>query len=136
MSIRVGVAIGLAVGACGEKDKPGPDREQRQVVVELAATPIRDLDLLFVIDDSAGIMLEAQRNLAAGFPGFLERLQGIPGGLPSLHLGVITTDMGTKASGSDTPAPEIGQAGQGRCRGSGRAARSRRTRRRRWVAGS
>jgi hypothetical protein len=113
----VGAAIALLPTACGEvKDVL---THERQTVVELPVTPNRDLDLLFVIDDSPS-MLDKQNNLAANFTSFLDRLQALPGGLPNLHVGVVTTDMGTKASGSPTPGPAIGQVGQGGCSGTGK----------------
>ncbi len=93
--------------------------DPRETVAELPATPNRDLDLLFVIDDSPS-MLDKQLNLASGFPAFIERLQTIPGGLPNLHIGVVTPDLGTKASGSQTPGPAIGQIGLGGCAGTGK----------------
>ncbi len=117
MGIRVQVAI--ALGACGVGCSDPDPGSARQTVAELPATPNRDLDLLFVIDDSAG-MIEAQQNLRNGLPSFLERLEAAPGGLPNLHLGVVTTDMGTKASGSPTPGAAIGQLGQGGCAATGR----------------
>jgi hypothetical protein len=109
------LAIALVSSACDGGDPP-PDggMAPRQTVVELRATPERSLDLLFVIDDSPG-MIEAQLNLRAGLPGFFDRLADAPGGLPDLHIGVVSTDMGTKASGSGMPAPPIGQIGQGGC---------------------
>jgi hypothetical protein len=121
MTLRVGAAlalasVALASVACGKvEDKP----DERSTVVELAAKPNRDLDLLFVVDDSPS-MLDKQINLTANFPSFLDRLQAVPGGLPSLHVGVVTTDMGTKASGSPTPGPSIGTIGQGGCGGTGK----------------
>ena len=132
----LGIAMALLSGACRDggnmpdapvtpADAPAdappdaaPDRV-RQTVAEVLATPNRDLDLLFVIDDSPS-MLDKQRNLANNFPAFSIALQALPGGLPNLHLGVITTDMGTKASGSPTPAAPIGQIGQGGCSGTGK----------------
>ena len=112
--------IGLVASACGGGGADGPEPEVRQVAVELAATPIRDLDLLFVIDDSIG-MVEAQLNLATGFPGFFDRLQAVPAGRPNLHLGIISTDVGTRASVGGASAPPIGQIGLGGCGGSGKA---------------
>jgi hypothetical protein len=115
-AIRAGAVIAGAAAvlasACrsGDGDPPDP----RPTVVELPATPNRDLDLLFVIDDSPGL-IEGQGRLAASFPILLDRLRAVPGGLPNLHIGVISTDMGTKASGSPTPAPPIGQPGMGGC---------------------
>ncbi len=117
-SLRVGAAIALlSGGACGKVEDPPP--ENLQTVVELPVTPNRDLDLLFVVDDSPS-MLDKQINLTTNFPSFLDRLQGGLGGLPNLHVGVVTTDMGTKASGSTTPGPAIGQIGNGGCAGTGK----------------
>ena len=50
------------------------------------------LDVLFVIDDS-GSMQDEQVALASAFPALLERLEAA--GRPSLHLGVVTPDLGT-----------------------------------------
>jgi hypothetical protein len=133
MAIRVGVAIALASSACG-KVKPNPDAamdaaadaamdaavDPRQTVVELPQTPTPDIDLLFVVDDSPS-MLDKQLNLKNNFPRFVDRLSTLPGGLPNLHIGVVTTDMGTKASGSSTPGPAIGQIGQGGCSSTGKS---------------
>jgi hypothetical protein len=89
-----------------------------QEITALKAIPNRKLDLLFVIDDSSD-MLDPQLALAAGFPRMLEVLQSLGGGLPDLHVGVVTSDMGTLGSNSPTPGPPIGQLGQGGCAGAG-----------------
>jgi hypothetical protein len=115
--LRVGALLAPALLACGKVGVPPPDT--RPTVVELPAMPNRDLDLLFVIDDSPS-MADKQQNLVANFPSFLGRLQEAPGGLPNLHVGVVTTDMGTKASGSPTPAPAVGTPGNGGCAQTGK----------------
>jgi hypothetical protein len=66
-------------------------------------------------------MIAKQDTLAANFETFVNVLETIPGGLPDLHLGVITTDMGTKGSSSPTPGTAIGQPGNGGCSNSGKA---------------
>jgi hypothetical protein len=60
----------------------------------VAIDPRRPLDLLFVIDNS-GSMIEEQAALAAAYPRLLTALESAPGGLPSLHVGVTSSDMGT-----------------------------------------
>jgi hypothetical protein len=55
-------------------------------------TPIK-LDLLFMIDDSPS-MAEEQSNLARNFPRLIDALERMPSGLPDLHLGVVSSDMG------------------------------------------
>ncbi|HWO24471.1 MAG TPA: hypothetical protein VNO30_37255 [Kofleriaceae bacterium] len=115
------IVIALAAIACGGGDGGNGDDvpDLRQTVAELPATPNRDLDLLLVIDDSPG-MLERQTELKNDLRLLLDGLAAVPGGLPNLHIGVISTDMGTKASGSPTPGPATGQIGQGGCSGTGK----------------
>jgi hypothetical protein len=52
------------------------------------------VDMLFVIDDSSS-MQDAQETLQAQFSRMLDRLADAPGGLPDLHIGVASTDLGT-----------------------------------------
>ena len=54
----------------------------------------RDVDMLFVIDDS-GSMAEEQALLQAQFTALMQELRNITGGLPNVHLGVTSTDLGT-----------------------------------------
>jgi hypothetical protein len=92
-----------------------PDREvselnPQQGKVEFKDIPVtvnRDLDLLFVIDNS-GSMKEEQDSLTANFPRFIEVLNGIEGGLPNVHIAVVTSDMGSLGG------PQTGQ-----CRNNG-----------------
>jgi hypothetical protein len=58
-----------------------------------AFTPTRDVDILFMIDNSSSTSL-IQSNLLRNFPTFMTTLRNLPGGLPNLHIGVITSDMG------------------------------------------
>lgn len=81
-----------------------PDREIARVPVEqnivetnnFPSVPRRDIDILFVID-SSGSMEQEQESLKANFPRFISVLESIDGGLPNVHLGVITPDLGTRA---------------------------------------
>lgn len=68
-----------------------------QEVAAMKAIPNRDLDILFMIDDSAST-LDKQTELAASFPRMIDVLQTLDGGLPNLHIGIITSDMGTSSS--------------------------------------
>jgi hypothetical protein len=52
-----------------------------------------DVDLLFMIDDSSQ-MTTMQEKLLAQLPTFMQVLQALPSGLPSLHVGVISSDLG------------------------------------------
>ena len=55
--------------------------------------PGRDIDMLFMIDNSTGGKT-AQANLTRNFPTFVTALRMIQGGLPNLHVAVITSDLG------------------------------------------
>ncbi|HEY5922441.1 MAG TPA: hypothetical protein VIV11_12255 [Kofleriaceae bacterium] len=77
----------------------------------------RDVDILFVIDNSPA-MLAKQTSLKNNFPNFINVLGSVPGGLPNLHIGVVTTDLGTKGAADPQPGPAIGM-GPGACSGTG-----------------
>ncbi|MDX2020654.1 MAG: hypothetical protein SF187_10455 [Deltaproteobacteria bacterium] len=84
----------LALGACNsapfQAPKPEPEGQADRFY---AVNPIRDLDLLFMIDNS-GSMKEEQTKLRKNFPTLIETLRQIPGGLPNVHIGVISSDVG------------------------------------------
>ncbi len=102
-----------------------PDRTISEVTpqqgrVEFKDIPVtvnRDLDILFLIDDSPS-MLDKQHNLQMNFPNFVNVLNTITGGLPNIHLGVTTSDLGTLGADGMT-GPAIG-SGQGACSGRGK----------------
>jgi hypothetical protein len=72
------------------KVDPKPTKEgQSSIPVEIN----RDIDILFVIDNS-GSMAEEQASLAANFGRFINVLENIEGGLPNVHLGIVSTDTG------------------------------------------
>src|SRR5689334_16262840 len=81
-----------------------PDRTISEVVpqqgrVEYKDIPVhqnRDIDILFMIDNS-GSMQDKQTNLKNNFKNFTDVLSSIEGGLPNIHLGVVTSDVGSKA---------------------------------------
>ena len=53
----------------------------------------RQIDLLFMIDDSSS-METGQASLRTNLPSFMDVLKGLPGGLPDLHVAVVSSDMG------------------------------------------
>jgi hypothetical protein len=113
----LGVAVAMcALGGCGgsalqpgthpDAGMPGPDAAAPDVPVKRpcdpptpepwcagGAVPNRKYDILFMIDDSSS-MRTSQANIAVNFPAFIDVLKNIPGGLPDLHLAVVTSDMG------------------------------------------
>jgi hypothetical protein len=72
-------------GSAGAGGSPG--------TLVITASVSRDLDVVFVIDNSSN-MAKAQANLVANFPAFVETMQAFPGGMPNLHLAVVSSDMG------------------------------------------
>jgi hypothetical protein len=89
--------------------------------VEVARVPVVvnvDVDMLFVIDDSPS-MLDKQTNLKNSFPSFINELNLLPGGLPNVHIGVVSSDLGTKGAEDATAGPGIG-SGPGSCSGTGK----------------
>jgi hypothetical protein len=114
------VAVVLTVG-CDPVLPTTPDAFlERDEVLSVRATPNRDLDLLFVIDDSPS-MADKQAAVRAAFPAFAAQLASLDGGLPNLHLGVVSTDMGTTGSQVGQAGPPVGQVGNGGCAGTGKA---------------
>src|SRR6266516_4025975 len=94
------VVLGLIAG-CPSRSVGVVDPDQAPV--EYKDIPVefnRDIDILFVIDDSPS-MADKQANLVANFHRFVETLQTIEGGLPNVHIAVVTSDLGTK--GADDP---------------------------------
>lgn len=72
----------------------------------------RDLDLLFVIDNSNSMAAE-QRSLVDNFSNFVARLEQIDGGLPNVHIGIVSTDMGVGVgNGTGTTCTAEGDAGR------------------------
>ena len=69
---------------------PRPSGEQRQ---EIPQSTNRDIDILFVVDDSDS-MAQEQGSLARNFPEFVRVLESL-GDLPDVHLGVVSSNVGT-----------------------------------------
>ncbi|NVB77134.1 MAG: hypothetical protein HOV81_01950 [Kofleriaceae bacterium] len=119
----------LVLAGCDDDDccKVDPDAgapgdgagDGRVEVARVPAVANSDVDLLFVIDDSTST-LDKQTNLKNNFPNFINVLNDVPGGLPNVHIGVVTPDLGTKAVNDATPAPTIGTPGTGGCSGNGK----------------
>src|SRR5262245_32960590 len=116
----LGLAAGLLAG-CPDRTISGVIPEQGRV--ETKDIPVnfnRNVDILFVIDDSPS-MADKQKNLADNFPNFINVLNTIQGGLPDVHIGVVTSDMGTFGASNQAPGPSIGSIGNGGCSGTGKS---------------
>ena len=67
--------------------------DSEEVLHDFAISQNRELDILFVIDNSHSMEAE-QQSLIEHFDDFMATLEGIEGGLPNVHIGVISTDVG------------------------------------------
>jgi hypothetical protein len=109
----VGVAIS---GACSSSPPVGPSAVTDGATaardgdghagLELTAFPhseSRDVDILFVVDDAPGSG-PLQAKLVAGVADFVSVLAALPGGLPNVHLAVVSSDLGAgRFSADDVP---------------------------------
>ena len=95
----VGVLATVLLAACPDRDvtrvDPVADRVDHRILRPLN----RNLDILFVIDNS-GSMAGEQASLAANFPAFIGVLQTIIGGLPDVHIGVVSSNVGAAGQAS------------------------------------
>src|SRR5579859_1265080 len=89
--------LGLSATGC-------PDRsiaqvgEGQQGAVKKAIPTSADIDILFVVDNSAST-LDKQTIFASNFPKFVQALDNFPTGRPNLHIGVINTTIDIGVSG-------------------------------------
>ena len=92
----------MLLAACPSRDISKLDPEPaKEVYKEIPVTSNRNIDILFVVDNSDS-MREEQVNLANNFPRFIQVLDGIEGGRPSIHLGVVSSDMGIPPYGAES----------------------------------
>lgn len=86
--------LATTLAACPDREVARVDpRQNREQEKEIPVQINRDIDILFVIDNS-GSMREEQESLAANFNRFINVLNNIEGGLPNVHIGVVSSDMG------------------------------------------
>lgn len=75
-------------------DSGGLDAPAQAPIVQAAVGgPLREVDMLFMVDNS-GSMLEEQAKLRRNIPALISSLRALPGGLPNLHLGIVSSDVG------------------------------------------
>jgi hypothetical protein len=106
------VAIALATPACVDEPIPVGTRGEGQfaLVVNVPPEINRDLDLLFVVDNTE-TMSGRQLALEHSFASLVSHLQFAEGGMPNLHVGVVSTDLG--AAGYPVPGCSImGDSGE------------------------
>jgi hypothetical protein len=110
------VFVVAALAACQSHDIVVGELQE---IASIKAIYNPNLDILFVVDNS-GSMADHQAQLAENFPLMMDRLSQLEGGLPNLHIGVVTSDMGTTGS-NGLIGPAIGSPGAGGCAGIGDA---------------
>lgn len=108
----VSIIAGLIANAgCPSREvsrvDPQPALEQQK---SLPAAVNRNIDILFVIDDS-GSMEEEQTSLVQNFDNFINVLNNIEGGLPNVHLGVVSTNLGGNAGAGNVSCAGTGDSG-------------------------
>lgn len=85
----------MATAGCEVEVDLGADRDvERQIVLDVPAERKTALDLLFVVDNSSD-MEQRQLELGSSFDHLMSSLEGPDGELPDLHIGVISTDLGS-----------------------------------------
>jgi hypothetical protein len=90
------LAVLAALPACTDHPLAPPDPVPEGQTNEYFPLGFRrPIDILFVIDDSPS-MEEEQANLARNFPAFIDELRRGQG-LPDVHIGVVTSDLGAGA---------------------------------------
>jgi len=93
------MAIALpAILSCASCAREALDRHSSPVDAGFGFVPEpprvnTNVDILFMIDDSSS-MTAMQQKLLAQLPTFMQTLQALPMGLPSVHISVVSSDMG------------------------------------------
>lgn len=101
----------LALPGCPDRTISAVNPDQETVEVKnIPANVNRDLDILFLIDKSP-TMADEQAALTANFPRFMRVLEQIEGGLPNVHIGVISQDIGAGGVASDVSCRGTGDNG-------------------------
>ena len=70
----------------------------------------RNVDVLFMVDNSSSTSAQ-QSKLTATFSSYVDTLKALPGGLPSIHLGVVSSSMGAGRNPSIDHCPQGGDQG-------------------------
>jgi hypothetical protein len=110
MAVRRAVLFVWLLGACSSSSN-APPRAAPAVSdaglqsMAFAHQSIRDVDVLFVVDDAPG-MAPALDRLRASFAAFTDTLKDLPAGYPNLHVAVISADLG--AGPDDVPGCNVG----------------------------
>jgi hypothetical protein len=100
-----------ALWACNSRRLAQPDPAPQQQFNDLFQQAInRNLDIVFMIDDSSS-MTPIQTKLQVQLPTFMTVLKNLPGGLPNVHIGVVSSSMGAGRNPSIDHCPQGGDQG-------------------------
>jgi hypothetical protein len=92
--VAASIATVTALAGCPSREVSKVDiGQQKQDKKRIPVVAERDIDILFLIDDSDS-MGEEQQSLTENFPRFIEKLEAIQGGLPNVHIGIISSNVG------------------------------------------
>jgi MYXO-CTERM domain-containing protein len=89
ITLMIGLVL-AAGGACTSGNSELPANEQ---VTGASTAQSNKVDILLMVDNSSS-MTSMQQKMLAQFPVFIQSLSALPGGLPDLHLAVISSDLG------------------------------------------
>ncbi len=119
LSLAAAAALATTAASCtDEPDGPaGPGVTSGVTRIERPVARNREVDVLFVIDNSPG-MASQRTKMLANYRRFMATLESHVGGLPDVHIGVVTTDLGTRAPGEIGPGRSVG-TGAGSCTADG-----------------
>lgn len=99
--------LALAFASCFEEAPPaGPTTTSFVVRREIPLLSQQQIDLVFVVDNSPA-MASHRANLSTNARRFVDALGDLQFGMPDVHIGVITTDVGARGS-EDTTATPVG----------------------------
>jgi hypothetical protein len=80
--------------ACNDRRVARPEPKPEQTFNDLFQQSVnRNIDIVFMVDNSSS-MKPIQTKLITQFPVFMNVLKGLPGGLPNVHIGVVSSSMG------------------------------------------
>jgi hypothetical protein len=109
----VGLAAAVpALWACTSRTLEAPVVTPTQTFTNRVVQKVNNnLDILFMVDNSSS-MTSMQQKLLNQLPIFMQVLQALPMGLPSVHIAVVSSDMGAPSDqGNAIGCDNTGQAG-------------------------
>ena len=101
--------FGLVLAGGGACTSGNPELPATEQMTGASTAPSNKVDVLVMVDNSSS-MTSMQQKMLAQFPVFVQTLSSIPGGLPDLHLAVISSDLGAP-SDSDIGCTNSGNGG-------------------------